>query len=168
MSRSARIDTIRDMPTWLAVVLAILALPILATLVTLRHQRKAAERAEHGELRRAGAAVVTPVQEAIGAFAPAALSLGREEQLHEHLRGWRASWVERRQALMVYANAHPEAEVRRRTDELDQAVVRLIGASTYFVMSQFNDFDLATAYNEAQARFDEATDGVQALLNEIR
>ena len=99
------------MPTWVTVLLAILALPVLGTLVTVTYQHFATGHSRQEELRREGAAVVAPIQETLTRLSSWAASHGPELQALD-------AWPEQRERLRVYAHAHPDNQVRVTTGRL--------------------------------------------------
>lgn len=132
------------------------------------HGRIRQSGADRRELRREGAAVVTPVQEVINAIAPPALAWGGEEQVNDHLRSWHENWIARRQTLMTFGNTHRGTPIYQRTEALAAAVDREMGAARWLVIQQFRHSDgLMDAYETATARRDEADAAADALLDAL-
>lgn len=151
-------------PDW---VWPLLSLPILGVLLTLAYSHFASKRSEQKEVRREGAAVVTPIQEVIAAFSPAALIWGNQEQLNEHMREWHGKWAEHRRALMTYANAYRNRPIHKLAEQLVQAVNLEITAGQYLVYTHFSNTAGMDAYEDANKRTMEAEAGAKALLDEI-
>ncbi len=155
------------MPNWLAITLAILALIPLGALVTIMYVRREAARTEKRELRREGSAAVTPVLELARALGPEPIALLRDDQVRDHLQECRRVWFEeRRPALMIYVNAHPD-EIRVLAKQVEQRFQAALGATTWHSFHRADEQAL-DSYEQARARRDEALAAAEALLARIR
>jgi hypothetical protein len=165
------------MPTWLVVVLAVLALPVLGTVVTLAYQKRETGQSEQKDLRRKGAEVVTPIQELISALpiplAPDTffMSSGFKREpsardVDKRVTDWKEMWAERRQRLMVYAYAHPNEQVLDLCNQLVRAVNQLCDA--FDSLAYKTRLEAHEVYDIAKARHNVAVAAAEALLSRIR
>jgi hypothetical protein len=151
--------------SWL---LSILGLLIAGGILGIAYDFLSGRRAERRELRREGAAVITPVSELVNGLGPESIMFGSNEQISGYLdevrRRW---WEERRPALLQYGNHHPSERVRRFANELVDAVGNTL-ASTIYLWRTLNTATNMDAFNEAQQRKQEALAKADELMTEIR
>jgi hypothetical protein len=91
-------------PTWLAILLAVLSIPLIGTVLTLLWQRELEKR----RLVAEASAVITPLQELLRDLV---VNTRRVDE-----------WPQLRNDLLVYANKHPRARVRSLARELVETV----------------------------------------------
>lgn len=127
-------------------------------------------RAERRELRREGAAVITPVTELLNGLGPESIMFGSDEQVASYLDQVRKRWwEERRPALLQFANHQPTGRerVRRLANELADAVSLAYASTTYLWRSRNTAEDMGP-FNEAQHRKQEALAKAEELMAEVR
>ena len=151
--------------SWL---LALLGLPVLGVLVKIVYDTVWGRHTERRELRREGAAVVTPVTELLTGLGPEAILWGSNEEISEHLREWHTRWwQQRRPALLEYANHHPSERVRRLANELVIAFGSAF-ASTQYLFESRGTSETMEPYHDAKRCKGEAVAKADELMVEIR
>jgi hypothetical protein len=109
------------MATWLTVLLAVLALPVLGTLLTLTYRQYETGHSEQKELRQEGAEILARIEEIVRTFVP---SEAFEPVSETSMETWQR-WVQQRERLRSYGHAHPDPAVGSLSNLLIDAVNRL-------------------------------------------
>lgn len=122
---------------------------------------------ERNELRKEGAVALTPAIETVGAINSAAVSIGTQEEITERMRARVAEWEVRRTSLRTYLNQHPSDEIRQQGLDAIQAVETSISAVLWLFQSQRQP-NVYQAFQDANARHDEAKRALDALMDAIR